>query len=71
MGGSYYFSFPVLSFIIFTAAIIVIPVTRVIQPIICLTIHRPSITIRIIIIFTTIIIIIIMVVMLILNKVYF
>ena len=34
-------------FYISTAAIIVIPITRVIQPIICLTIHSPSIIMEI------------------------
>ena len=50
------------SFIISTAAIIVIPITSVIQPIICLTIHNPINTIIIIIIITNVVIIIVFIV---------
>ena len=45
----YKISFSVFSFIFFTAAIIVIPVTSVIQSIVCLIIYSPPITIIIVV----------------------
>ena len=52
------FLFLSLAFLISTAAIIVIFITSVIQPIICLTIYSPNITITILIIVNVVIVII-------------
>ena len=38
-----YISFSILSYFVSTAAVIVVSITSVIQPIICLTIHSPTI----------------------------
>ena len=58
----YYISFPVFSFIISPAAIIVIPITSVNQPTIYLTLHNPTITIIIIIVVVNVAIVIVFIV---------